>query len=82
MSNKDGTYRALDGTILINASRPLVEDFDTWKQKQKGSAVEGSDALKWKSEPLSFMSRTIDQVQLDREANLRKRPQVSSKWVK
>jgi hypothetical protein len=76
--------RAFDGTVLKYASPPLVEDFETWRQKQKGSAVEGSPALKWKSEPLAckFLSPIVGKVQLDRETYIRKRAEISSKWVK
>jgi len=80
-TSKDGkTYTALDGTtIQLDHGEAIA------KEAAKGNPrfIEGSPALKWKSERFGcHFPPMIDKTAIDREANIRTRPEISSKWVK
>jgi hypothetical protein len=85
--SKDGkTYTALDGTTVLTYEGVQAKEAARAKEAAKGNArfVEGSEALKWKTVPLSFhFPPMVGKVQLDRETNVRKRAlHFGSNWVK
>ena len=85
-TSKNGkTYTALDGTTVLTYDGVKAKEAAEAKEAAKGNPrfIEGSPALKWKSERFGcHFPPMFDKTAIDREANIRTRPEISSKWVK